>query len=110
MIHVPVKEPDFRVDPAAVADRINENTAAIVYLGEEGYLKSTSAIMAVADEIKKGIQEMPELTLIGQPTFVISFRSDAVDVFHINDFMKTKGWHLKPNFYIKHALISTIYC
>jgi len=66
--------------------------AAMVYLGEEGYLKSTSAIMAVADEIKGGIQEIPELTLIGQPTFVISFRSDAVDVFHINDFMKTKGW------------------
>ena len=30
--------------------------------------------------------------LIGDPTFVISFRSDEVDVFHINDFMKTKGW------------------
>lgn len=66
--------------------------AAMVYLGEEGYLKSTGAIMAVADQIKQGIQEMPELTLIGQPTFVISFRSDEVDVFHINDFMKTKGW------------------
>jgi hypothetical protein len=23
---------------------------------------------------------------------VISFRSDAVDVYHINDFMKLKGW------------------
>ncbi len=66
--------------------------AAMLYLGEEGYLKSTRAIMSVADKIKDGIREMPELSLIGEPTFVISFRSDEVDVFHVNDFMKTKGW------------------
>jgi glutamate/tyrosine decarboxylase-like PLP-dependent enzyme len=66
--------------------------AAMVYLGEEGYLKSTRAIMAVADTIKNGIRKMPELSLIGEPTFVISFRSDKVDIYHVNDFMKTKGW------------------
>jgi glutamate/tyrosine decarboxylase-like PLP-dependent enzyme len=66
--------------------------AAMVYLGQEGYLKSTRAIMDVADKIKSGVSNIPELILIGEPTFVISFRSDEVDVFHINDFMKTKGW------------------
>ena len=48
--------------------------------------------MNVADEIKQGITALPELTLIGEPTFVISFRSDTVDVYHINDFMKGCGW------------------
>ncbi len=66
--------------------------ASMVYLGEEGYLKAAKAIMNVADAIKKGVTEIPELTLIGDPTFVISFRSDEVDVFHVNDFMKTRGW------------------
>jgi len=66
--------------------------AAMVYLGEEGYLKAAAAIMKVADEIKKGVQKIPELKLIGKPTFIISFRSNEVDVFHINDFMKQKGW------------------
>ena len=66
--------------------------AAMVYLGEEGYLKAVSAIMAVADEIKNGIEAIPQLTLIGDPTFVISFRSEEVDVYHINDFMKSRGW------------------
>jgi sphinganine-1-phosphate aldolase len=66
--------------------------AAMVYLGEKGYLKAAKAIMTVADKIKKGVEEIPELILIGNPTFVISFRSDDVDVFHVNDFMKTKGW------------------
>ena len=66
--------------------------AAMVYLGQEGYLKAAKAIMSVADGIKKGVAEMSDLILNGEPTFVISFRSESVDVFHINDFMKTKGW------------------
>ena len=66
--------------------------ASMVYLGEEGYLDAARAIMTVADEIKKGVAAIPELTLIGDPTFVISFRSDEVDIYHVNDFMKTRGW------------------
>lgn len=66
--------------------------SALVYLGEEGYLKSARAIMDVADKIQEGIRGIAELTLIGEPTFVISFRSDEVDIYHVNDFMKTKGW------------------
>ena len=82
--------------PTAAGSRSGGLTAAtwasMIYLGEEGYLKAVRAIMGVADKIKEGIEDIPELTLIGEPTFVISFRSDAVDVYHINDFMKTKGW------------------
>jgi glutamate/tyrosine decarboxylase-like PLP-dependent enzyme len=66
--------------------------AAMVYLGEKGYLEAAKKIMDVADAIKQGIQQIPELTLIGDPTFVISFRSDDVDIYHVNDYMKTKGW------------------
>ena len=66
--------------------------ASMVYLGEEGYLEAAEAIMKVADKIKEGVKGIPELLLNGDPTFVISFRSDDVDIFHVNDFMKTKGW------------------
>jgi len=55
-------------------------------------IRAAAAIMTVAGRIKKGVEEVPELTLIGNPTFVISFRSDEVDVFHVNDFVKAKGW------------------
>jgi sphinganine-1-phosphate aldolase len=82
--------------PTASGSRSGGLTAAtwasMVYLGEEGYLKAVRAIMAVADDIKQGIAAMPELTLIGEPTFVISFRSEEVDIYHVNDFMKTRGW------------------
>jgi len=66
--------------------------AAMVNMGEEGYLKIAGDLMKVADEIKAGIQEIPELKIIGDPTFIVSFRSDEVDVYHVNDFMKQKGW------------------
>jgi glutamate/tyrosine decarboxylase-like PLP-dependent enzyme len=82
--------------PTASGSRSGGLTAAtwasMVYLGEEGYLEAVQAIMAVADEIKQGIDAMPELTLIGEPTFVISFRSEEIDIYHVNDFMKTRGW------------------
>jgi len=82
--------------PTAAGSRSGGLTAAtwasMVYLGEAGYLKAVRAIMAVADKIKQGIREMPELTLIGEPTFVISFRSEQLDVYLINDFMKARGW------------------
>jgi len=48
--------------------------------------------MDVADAIRRGVESIPELVLIGDPTFLVSFRSDTVDIFHVNDFMKTKGW------------------
>lgn len=82
--------------PTAAGSRSGGLTAAtwasMMYLGEKGYLDGARAIMNVADTIKEGIHEIPELILIGEPTFVISFRSEEVDVFHVNDFMKTRGW------------------
>ncbi|OQY03420.1 MAG: hypothetical protein B6I22_11645 [Desulfobacteraceae bacterium 4572_123] len=66
--------------------------ASMMYLGEAGYLAAAKSIMTVADEIKKGVNEIPELTVVGNSTFVISFLSDVVDMFHVNDFMQTKGW------------------
>ena len=66
--------------PTAAGSRSGGLTAAtwsaMVYLGQEGYLKAARSIMDVADQIKAGIEEIPELTLIGKPTFVISFGSE----------------------------------
>ena len=66
--------------------------ASMVSLGESGYLEAARGIMRVSEEIRAAIQEFEELIVIGDPTFLISFCSDTLDVFHINDFMKTRGW------------------
>ncbi|KAK1305560.1 Sphingosine-1-phosphate lyase [Acorus calamus] len=76
--------------------------AAMMSLGEEGYLDNTKQIMEVSKRIQKGIQDIPELHIIGKPDMtVIAFGSNVVDIFEVNDIMSSKGWHLnalqKPN-------------
>ncbi len=94
--NVPDWSGGFYASPTAAGSRSGGLTAAtwasMIYLGEEGYLQAARRIMDVAGALKAGIDTIPELTLIGDPTFVISFRSDDVDIYHVNDFMKTKGW------------------
>jgi glutamate/tyrosine decarboxylase-like PLP-dependent enzyme len=68
--------------------------AAMVALGEEGYLDAARRIMTAADTIRAGIEEIPELSIFGNPTFCIAMRSDVIDVFHVNDFLVSKGWRL----------------
>jgi glutamate/tyrosine decarboxylase-like PLP-dependent enzyme len=68
--------------------------AAMLSLGEEGYLKATRRIMKAADTIKAGVAKIPELKIIGRPTYCIAITSDVVDIFHVNDFLNEKGWRL----------------
>ena len=94
--HVPDWPGGIYASPSMAGSRsgglLASTWAAMVYLGEEGYLKAADAIMRTADKIKQGIEEIPELKIIGEPTFVISFHSDEVDIFHVNDYMISKGW------------------
>jgi sphinganine-1-phosphate aldolase len=68
--------------------------AAMVALGEEGYLKATRRIMKAADTIKAGVAKIPELKIIGNPTYCIAIASDALDIFHVNDYLSERGWRL----------------
>ena len=94
--HVPDWPGGLYASPSMTGSRSGGLTAstwaAMVYLGEEGYLQAAKSIMQVAEDIKQGIAMIPELEIIGDPTFVISFRSDEIDIFHVNDDMAAKGW------------------
>ncbi|MCA9681310.1 MAG: aspartate aminotransferase family protein [Myxococcales bacterium] len=68
--------------------------AAMVSIGREGYLAHAREIFATADRMKATIEAQPELKLMGDPSFCLSFRSDAFDIYHLNDFMKQRGWRL----------------
>jgi len=37
--------------------------------------------------------------LIGSPTFCFSFTSDDFDIYHVNDFMRTRGWRFNGQQY-----------
>ncbi|KAL6190615.1 hypothetical protein ACLB2K_037009 [Fragaria x ananassa] len=76
--------------------------AAMMALGEEGYLENTRAIMEVSKKLQKGLEDIPELFIIGRPDMtVVAFGSNVVDIFEVNDIMSSKGWHLnalqRPN-------------
>ncbi|KDP26835.1 hypothetical protein JCGZ_17993 [Jatropha curcas] len=76
--------------------------AAMMSIGQEGYLKNTKAIMDASKKIQQGIKEIPELFIIGRPDMtIVAFGSNVLDIFEVNDIMSSKGWHLnalqRPN-------------
>ncbi|MDP2674771.1 MAG: aminotransferase class V-fold PLP-dependent enzyme [Dehalococcoidia bacterium] len=68
--------------------------AAMVSVGEVGYLENARRILEAAARIKKGIAEIPELEVIGDPLFVIAFRSAELDIYQVLDAIAERGWNL----------------
>jgi glutamate/tyrosine decarboxylase-like PLP-dependent enzyme len=68
--------------------------AAMVSMGEQGYLDATKAILETGSRIKQGIKEIEGLKVIGDPLWVIAFRSDDVDVYRVMDTMTERNWSL----------------
>ncbi len=68
--------------------------AAMVSLGEAGYLEVARGIFETANRIREGIASIQELEVIGDPTFLVAFRSPELNVYHVNDHLIAKGWRL----------------
>ena len=68
--------------------------AAMVSLGESGYLEIARRIFDTAAEIRSGIDAIPELEVLGDPTFLVAFRSQELDIYHVSDHLIGKGWRL----------------
>ncbi|HET9782496.1 MAG TPA: aspartate aminotransferase family protein [Candidatus Dormibacteraeota bacterium] len=68
--------------------------AAMVSLGEKGYMEIAAGIFETAAKIRDGIASIPELEVIGDPTFLVAFRARELNVFHVNDFLIARGWRL----------------
>jgi glutamate/tyrosine decarboxylase-like PLP-dependent enzyme len=70
--------------------------AAMVTIGEDGYLDATKRILDAADRIRRGIGDIPELRIIGDPLWILAFASadPKVDVYRVLDHVSKRGWHL----------------
>ena len=68
--------------------------AAMVSLGEEGYTEIASKIFETAATIRAGVESLPELEVIGEPTFLVAFRSPELNIYHVNDYLISRGWRL----------------
>jgi sphinganine-1-phosphate aldolase len=69
--------------------------AALNALGENGYLKLTKEVMEMTKKLINGIEQIPELYILGKPDMsVYSFTSDKFHIYNLADAMERRGWHL----------------
>ena len=50
--------------------------------------------MKTADVIKNGIRAIPELDILGDPLWNISFGSKELDIYRVMDYMTERKWNL----------------
>jgi len=66
--------------------------AVMNYLGEDGYLKVTSRILAVRKALEQGVRDLG-LTVWGEPHLsILSYGSKERDMGAVADRMASKGW------------------
>ncbi|MBW2632762.1 MAG: aminotransferase class V-fold PLP-dependent enzyme, partial [Deltaproteobacteria bacterium] len=68
--------------------------AAMLSIGEEGYLANTKKILEAAAVIKDGIRDIPELYLLGDALWDIAFSSKDLNIYKVMDYMGEKKWSL----------------
>ncbi|MDX6527609.1 MAG: sphinganine-phosphate aldolase [Gaiellales bacterium] len=74
--------------------------AAMVSIGRTGYLDYARRIFETAFALQDAVRSHPELRIVGlNPTFCFSFTSDDFDIYHVNDFMRTRGWRFNGQQY-----------
>jgi len=80
--------------------------AAMVTIGQQGYLEAADAIFTASGRIRASVESIPQLQVMGDPTFLVAFRTTPellteMAIFHVNDFLIEYGWrmnalHLPP--------------
>lgn len=72
--------------------------AAMLRMGEDGYLDAADRILRAAHKLKSGIREtIPELRILGEPLWVIAFAAAepaTLDIYRVLDAMTERGWSL----------------
>ena len=104
------------VSPALLGTRpggaIAAAWASLKAQGEEGLKEKAAIVTKISKQIKKGISEINELELNGEPvTGIFSYSSTdkSINIYAIADILEEKGWHTdrqqKPE--SLHVMITT---
>ncbi|MCP4679524.1 MAG: aminotransferase class V-fold PLP-dependent enzyme [Deltaproteobacteria bacterium] len=72
--------------------------AALVSMGEEGYLEAARKILETAATIREGAAAIDGLDVLGDPLFVIALASKELDIYKVMDFMTKRKWNLNGLF------------
>jgi len=69
--------------------------AAMMHLGEAGYLELARKIMDVTDRLRGGIAAIDGLAILGEPAMsVFAFTLERGNVFALAQAMDDRGWHM----------------
>jgi sphinganine-1-phosphate aldolase len=68
--------------------------AAMLSMGEAGYMDATQKILETGAKIRTGIQSLPQLKVLGNPLWVIAFASDDLNIYKFMDYMSARHWSL----------------
>ncbi|MDW8419642.1 MAG: aminotransferase class V-fold PLP-dependent enzyme, partial [Chitinophagales bacterium] len=68
--------------------------AAMVHYGREGYLRRAKMIFEFNRRLKEFVRSIPELKLFGDSLFMTAFGSDVFNIYHVNDYLKSRGWRM----------------
>lgn len=73
--------------------------AVLHYLGREGFLAVASDLKNATEKIIRGIGEIPGLRVLGKPDMcLVGVAAEGLNVFHVVDEMKLRGWHIQAQF------------
>ena len=73
--------------------------AAMVSLGRAGYRGYAEQIFSTSLAMQREVGRHAELRIMGRPSFLFSFTSDDFDIYHVNDFLRLRGWRLNGQQY-----------
>jgi len=68
--------------------------AGMVATGRDGYLRYARSIFDTSYAMQDAVRSHPELRLIGEPSYLFAFTSDDLDIYHVNDALRAKGWRM----------------
>lgn len=68
--------------------------AAMVSMGESGYLEAAQRILKTTDWLKREMREISDIQVIGDPLFMVAFQSDTLDVYKIMEYLTERNWGL----------------
>lgn len=68
--------------------------AAMLSMGEEGYLRSVKSIVETANKIKAEVAGMPDIKILGNPLWIFAFASDTINIYEVLDQMTQRKWNL----------------
>ncbi|KAL3877655.1 hypothetical protein ACJMK2_035330 [Sinanodonta woodiana] len=71
--------------------------AAMMYMGEDGYVESTKKIISTTRYIVQELRKIPGIEVLGEPLMsLVAISSTSFNIFRLSDALSERKWMLNP--------------